>query len=325
VTTESIAWVLNFMSTRSKRPWFLCASYYRPHFPLTAPARYIQMYLAKNLELPPLPEGYPDTLHPHDRFIVDDFNLTRFSADECRRALAAYYAALDYVEDRIGEMLAGLQKEGALDNTYVVYTSDHGEMAGEHGLWWKRTYYEASAGVPLLVSGPGIAMETQITQPVELVDLFPTFCEWAGIETPSDLDGESLTPLLTGHPERRRKHTALSELLGESGPTRFRMARDARWKYVDFPDAPPRLFDLQSDPGETRDLIDAPPPEVPLDELRARSSQGGTWDEIAARRAAIYGEREPFELLSASSAHYRLPDGRIIEADDHLYDGRSVK
>ncbi len=197
VTQESLAWLLEHTDRNSDQPWFFAASYYRPHFPLTAPGRYIRKYQAMNLPYPPLPEGYPDALHPHDDFIVRDFNLTQFSPAQLQRALEAYYASVDYVDDLIGLLLDGLDKAGCLENTCIVYTADHGDMAGEHGLWWKRTYYEASARVPLLIRGPGLPQQAAIDTPVELVDLFPTLCDWAQIDTPDGLDGESLVPLLT--------------------------------------------------------------------------------------------------------------------------------
>lgn len=78
----------------------------------------------------------------HFRGIVDDFRLLDFSPEEHRRALACYYACIDYVDDCIGALLEGMEREGLLNNTYIVYTSDHGDMAGEHGLWWKRTCYD---------------------------------------------------------------------------------------------------------------------------------------------------------------------------------------
>ena len=202
-TTESLAWLLEFADTNPDSPWFFCASYSRPHFPLTAPRRYIRKYLDSELQPPPLPEGYPEDLHLHDRFIVDDFSLLKFSPEENRRAVASYYACVDYVDDRIGELLEGLRRSGCLENTYFVYASDHGDLAGEHGLWWKRTYYEASARIPLLVSGSGIDPNGSESTPVELVDLFPTFCDWAGVETPEGLDGETLIPLLEGQPAGR--------------------------------------------------------------------------------------------------------------------------
>ncbi len=322
VTTESLAWLLDFADEHPDQPWFFCASYYRPHFPLTAPGRFIRKYQRRDVPLPPLPSNFPDELHAHDRYIVDDFNLLRFSDDERRAALRAYYGLVDYVDQLIGRLLDGLRAAGLLDNTLVVYTADHGEMAGEHGLWWKRTYYDASAGVPLIVSGPGISGGKHITMPVELVDLFPTFCEWARVEPPPGLAGESLLPLLRG--EARRKRCAISELLGEKPQNRFRMVRDERWKYVEFPISPPRLFDLLNDPGERRNLWAVPPEDAPIPLLQAVVRSGGSWDELDHIRETEYQKREPFRRLSRSAAHYRLRDGRVIEADDHLYDMSNV-
>lgn len=323
VTIESLGWLLEHQDAHPDQPWFFCASYFRPHFPLTAPGRYVRKYLARNLPRPPLPEGYPDALHPHDRFIVDDFRLTRFSDEEHQLALAAYYAALDYVDDRIGELIAGLQQAGFLDNTYIVYASDHGDLAGEHGLWWKRSYYEASAGVPLLISGPGID-PGRVESPVELVDLLPTVCDWAGIDTPPDLDGESLLPLLSGRPQERHKRTARSELLGGHEATRFRMVRDERWKYVDFPTSQPRLFDLANDPDETTDLIAQPPADAPVAELAAVLNQGGSWVALEELHQTARARLEPFETRGNSAVQFRLADGRVIDGDDHLYDRTSL-
>ena len=319
VTTESLAWLLEFAAARLDRPWFFCASYYRPHFPLTAPGRYVRRYLDRRLPQPPLPPGYPDALHPHDRFIVDDFSLLHFSEEEHRRARACYYASVTYVDHCIGRLLRELEEAGCLSNTYVVYTSDHGDMVGEHGLWWKRTYYEASAGVPMLVRAPGQKGSATIDLPVEHVDLLPTVCDWAGIPTPAGLDGESLVPLLAGRPEQRAKRVARSALFGERPINRFRMVRDARWKYVDFPAAPPRLFDLLNDPGETRDLLPDAPVAAPLEALRRQATDGGTWAEIAAAQAADKAQSPPIVKIGRGANQFRLADGHVVDADDHLY------
>ena len=321
VTIESLSWLLEFIDENPDKPWFFCASYYRPHFPLTAPGRYVRKYQSMNLPYPALPEGYPDQLHPHDRFIVDDFDLTRFSQEELDLALASYYAALDYVDDCIGELLENL---GDLANTIIIYTSDHGDLAGEHGLWWKRSYYEASARVPLLISGAGFNSEQRIKTPVELVDLFPTLCDFAGVAAPPELDGESLQPLLSGDASKRTKQVARSELLGGNRNTRFRMVRDTRWKYVDFPDAPSRLFDLKNDPYETQDLIDSAPDAAPISQLQALLDQGGTWEKLETAYTAAQAKQSLYEPLGNSSAQFRLANERIIEADDHLYDGSSL-
>ncbi len=324
VTLESLAWALEFAAAHPATPWFMCASYFRPHFPLTAPGRYLRSYLERELPRPYPPAEDFETMHPHDRFIVEDFGLDRFSAEEHRHALAAYYASVDYVDDRIGELLTGLERSGLLEDTFVVYSSDHGELAGEHGLWWKRSYYRASTGVPLLIAGPGVEPGSRIEAPVELVDLFPTLCDWAGIEPPAGLDGDSLVPLLEGRPERRRKQYALSELLGGAPETRFRMVRDRRWKLVDFPEASPRLFDLVGDPGETRDLA-AAPAAAPTEALQTILERGGDWAQLERAQERDRERRAPLEPRSRAALHYRLADGRIIDADDHLYDGSSVE
>ena len=320
VTTESLAWLQEHQDLQPDQPWFFCASYYRPHFPLTAPGRYVRHYLASSLECPALPPGYPVALHPHDRFTVDDFNLLRFSEEDHRRALASYYASITYLDACIGRLLQGLEQAGQLDHTYILYTSDHGDMAGEHGLWWKRTYYDASACVPLLVHAPGQRNPDRVAVPVEQIDLFPTFCDWAGVPAPEEIEGESLVPLLNGQPQQRRKRFARSALLGERVVNRFRMVRDERWKYVDFPEAPARLFDLQHDPGEEHDLISHPPVEAPLEELAHLACAGGTWEALAAGMAADKAAAPAIVKLGRGANQYRLPDGRVLDADDHLYE-----
>jgi len=175
------------------------------------------------------------------------------------------------------------------------------------------------------VSGPGIAENAAESVPVELVDLFPTVCDWAGLETPEGLDGESLSPFLEGRPEHRQKRTARCDYLDRKTDVQFMMVRDGRWKYVEFPDAPPRLFDLEIDPDELHDLADDPPPEAPLKRLKELLLQGGTWEEVAEARAAdlehLHRARQtPAEPRRGSTVQYRLSDGRIIDADAALYD-----
>ena len=324
VTTESIAWLAEFTDMYPGKPWLFCASYSRPHFPLTVPGRYFRKYMNSCLALPPVPRNYPDGLHPHDRFIADDFRLVHFSSEEQRRALAAYYGCVEFVDSCIGRLLDELERLGCLEDTYVVYTTDHGDMAAEHGLWWKRTYYEQSARVPLLISGPGITGGANVSCPVELVDLFPTFCHWADIDIPSGLDGESLCSLLEAYPEDRLKKFARSELLGERKATQFRMIRDERWKLVEFPNAPIRLFDLENDPDELCDVAEKPPSDAPVGKLRDLLNCNGSWKELDAKRAKDRQPAGAIEHTGRGAAQYRLSDGRIIDADDYLYDGASA-
>jgi choline-sulfatase len=281
-------------------------------------------------QLPPRPEGYPESLHPHDRYIVDDFHIYDFSDEIQQKTLAAYYACVNYLDDCIGELLSALERSGLLENTYVIYTSDHGEMAGEHGMWSKRSYYDGSSRVPLVICGPGIPAGRVVTTPVELLDLFPTFCDWAGIPSPEGLDGESLTPLLSGDAESRKKRWARSEILIPNERIEFRMARDERWKYVEFPAAPPVLFDMLNDPDETTNLLahtdtqGAAAHDAPLDMLRSIASQGVSWEEVAAVREEETRRRPHFDWGGPHGpVQYVLRDGRIVDADIFLYPGLS--
>lgn len=327
VTRESIAFLLEHVDKNPEIPWFLCAGYGRPHFPFTVPGRYFRRAMADPPPLPPRPRGYPESLHPHDRYIVDDYHIYDFSDEIQQRTLAAYYACVNYLDDCIGELLAVLDREGLLENTYIVYVSDHGEMAGEHGMWSKRTYYDGSSRVPLVVCGPNIPAGRVVSTPVELVDLFPTICEWAGIPIPDELDGESLVSLMTGDVSSRKKRYARSELLMPDENLEFRMCRDERWKYVEFPSAPPVLFDMINDPEETTNLLNsegktAGNSNAPLDKLRAIASQGLSWEDIATIREEEIKRRPSFDWGGPHGpVQYQLRDGRIVDADIFLYPG----
>ena len=173
-------------------------------FPVHRAGRYFRRAIGRSRRrCRPGRPGYPDKLHPHDKYIVDDFHIYDFPDEIQARTVAAYYACVHYMDDCIAELLEGLQRAGMLDNTYVIYTSDHGEMCGEHGMWSKRSYYDGSAGAPLIVTGPGIPQGRVVKSPVELLDLFPTFCELAGLPMPDGLDGETLLPILQGQRDAR--------------------------------------------------------------------------------------------------------------------------
>ncbi len=331
VTRESLSFLLEHQDKNPGKPWMLCAGYGRPHFPLTAPGRYIRRALANPPQVSPLPRGYPESLHPHDRYIaVEDFDLPRFSQEVQQHALACYYASLNYLDDCVGELLDGLEKAGLLDNTYIIYTTDHGEMATEHGLWWKRTYYDGSARVPLIIRGEGLSQGASVKTPVELVDLYPTFCEMAGIALPEGLDGESLLPLCKGQGEKRKKTIARTDFIvgpAEGGKAiSFRMLRDERWKYVEFPEHRPRLFDMEKDPGELNDLFEEGKAEscgAPLDEFRKKLAVYGDWEALFQQLEAE-GEWErtlKVEGGQLSPGQYQLSDGSIVEGDVGLYPG----
>jgi len=310
VTREALA----FIRDHADAPWFVCASYGRPHHPLTAPKRYFDRYWPTGPALCALPDGFPDGLHPHDRFIVDDFRLAEFGDEARRRGLAAYYASVDFLDDCIGDLLNGL-----LDSTIVIYTSDHGDMASEHGLWWKRSYYDGSSAVPLLVRVPG-GRHVRVGSIVELMDIFPTLCDLCGLPVPDDMDGETLTPLMSSG--KRDKDFARTDHI-DRVETAFRMIRTPRWKYVEFPEYPPVLFDVTNDPGEERNVADLPENALVVSDLHCRLwSDGETWESLFAARESCREEAVKERVAEEHTPNqYALPDGSLVDAEETLYRG----
>ena len=248
-TREALAFLREHDDREPDMPWFLCLGYTRPHAPFTAPGRYIRRY--RDI-LPPLdpPSRFRDELEPYARWNYDRYGMENLSAEMSQRTIEAYYAVVDFMDDCIGELLNGLRRDGILENTIVIYSTDHGDMLGAHGLWHKAVYYEQAISVPLLFSGPGIAPGSHIVDhPVSLIDLFPTCCALAGLPVPEGLDGVDMSPVLSdpdhGKPPRSSAASAyyrygyrvnqphLQWNIGDPYGA-VRIIRERRWKYVDI-------------------------------------------------------------------------------------------
>lgn len=236
---------------------------------------------------------------------------------ELRKARAAYFAAVDYLDEVIGDLLLRLEHAGLLDDTIAVYTSDHGELAGEHGLWWKHTCQEASSRVPLFVQLPeyhsGTLNPTRISTPVSLLDLFPTFCGLAGIDPPEDLDGADLSEAIRTGSEPERGPVFFDHLRPDQWD--FRAVRDGRYKYIQFPDAPELLFGVEADPLEKTNQIPTSDGETKAVLNRLRSLVDRTFDFEAARerREQNHRRREQVHSLGGSGKIQSALDASNIE------------
>jgi choline-sulfatase len=185
-----------------------------------------------------------------------------FDAVKLRRALAAYFGLVSFVDHNVGRLIDALAASGLADTTRVLYSSDHGDNLGTRGLWGKSTMYEESAGVPMILAGPGVPQGLVCHEPVSLVDAFPTIVECVGAPVhpdDRDLPGASLFEVAhgtisSGGPSR----TILSEYHAAGAATGAFMIRKGRFKYVYYAGMPPQLFDLDADPQEARDLGTAP-------------------------------------------------------------------
>ena len=168
-------------------------------------------------------------------------------------ARASYYGLCSFVDDLVGRILMALQDIGQDKDTAVIYTSDHGELIGEHGLWTKMTMHEDSVGIPLILSGAGAPIGVSRT-PVSLIDIYQTVLEAAGVDLLEEdraLPGRSLYGVAA---EGDAERTIFSEYHDGGAITGFFIVRCGRWKYICYPGFAPQLFDLEADPFEQNDL-----------------------------------------------------------------------
>ncbi len=238
----------------SDAPFFLCASYHHPHEPFHPPQKYWDLYADADIAIPDFPGDLDDSYSAMDRWL-NAYHGTRKTElrnpDSLRRLRRAYYGLVTYMDDKVGGLLAALEETGQLDNTVVVFTSDHGDMLCEKEMVQKRCFYEWSCRVPLIIRFPDQWQAgTACKHPVSLLDLLPTFCQLAGTEAALPHDGASLLPLLDDHPRDRYIFAHAHEAVGAP----CIMVRQGRYKYNYIHGYDPQLFDLEADPGEWNNL-----------------------------------------------------------------------
>lgn len=266
------------------RPFLLHVGYILPHQPYVAAPELVEKYLA--LLPPDLPLGEPPD-HPYFKWWRSHTGLDKVTAEENRRALAAYYALVEVMDGMIGQLLDRLEALGLAENTLVIYTSDHGEMMGNKGLWWKQCFFEDAARVPLIAAWPGHIAPGNCDSLCSLCDLSATMIACAGATPLPDSDGHSLRPLFADGPAVPRD--IVSEYYADGlarwpGRTRRyqRMLRRDQWKYIHFNDAPAMLFDLEADPEEETNLAGTPGCAGIEAELHRATMADWNVDKIAA-------------------------------------------
>lgn len=266
---EAIAWLER--RDRSK-PFFLAVGFHRPHLPFVAPAKYFDLYPFDKITLPHEPADDVDDIPlPARNEAVSQYAMTA-TPDQRRAAIRAYLATVSYMDAQAGRVLDALERHGVADNTIVVFTGDHGWHLGEHGLWHKRSLFEPSARVPLIIRAPGAKGNGQASASLaELVDLYPTLCDLAGLPVPAVLEGSSLRPVLDD-PRASVKSAAFTQARrGPDAKNWGRSVRTARWRCTEWDEGRNgiELYDHESDPGEFTNLATDPRYSGVLKELRA--------------------------------------------------------
>ncbi len=294
-------------------PWTAFVSMVAPHYPLTPPERFYDLYPPDEMDAPRDPLAYER--HPFLKMFREFWNFEDYFTPESRNvARASYYGLISYMDDNVGKILAALEASGAAEDTLVVYTSDHGDMIGNHGFWAKCTMYEDSAGVPLVMAGPGVEEGKVIDDPCSLLDIYPTVLDVAGIEPQLDQAPRAGVSLLKAARGEAAGRTILSEYHDGGCKSGFYMVRWDNWKYIDYLSFPPQLFDLDEDPLELNDLGQAGTHAVQLAEGRRRLEAFLDPEETNARalkeqahKVQEHGGREA--LLSLGTFGYTPIEG----------------
>ncbi|MEM6340470.1 MAG: choline-sulfatase [Pseudomonadota bacterium] len=276
------------------RPWCLTVSFTHPHDPYVARRKYWDLYADCAYLDPVVPAMAFEKHDPHAQRIFDanDWRSFKITDDNVRRSRRAYFANISYLDDKIGEVMAAL--EVTRQEAIIMFVSDHGDMLGERGLWFKMSFYDGSARVPLMIAGP--SMEPGLVEaPVSTIDVCPTLCELAGVsmqDVAPWTTGQSLVPLGQG---AERTDPVAMEYAAEGSYAPLVSLRYGRWKYNRCALDPDQLFDMEADPHELTNLADDPGHAGTLSALRAKSE--ARWDLDAydadvrasqARRWVVY-------------------------------------
>jgi choline-sulfatase len=324
VAARAVRWLGERAGERNA-PFLLTVSFTHPHDPFVCTQPYWDLY--EGAEIDPPRVSPQAALDPHSRRLLTQYGLLgqTFSEEQVLAARRGYYGAISYIDARLGDLLRTLEEAGLAGETVVVFTSDHGEMLGERGMWLKKCFFEPACRIPLIVSAPFLFAGRRVAEPVSLVDLLPTLLGLAGDgaapEPIEPLDGLDLTGALAGGglPER----PLLGEILGEGTPAPVLMVRRGRHKYVSCPLDPPQLYDLEADPDEVDNL--AGRAEAAEVEAAFAAETAATWD-IEALDAAIRLSQRRRLLIQRAHGTGRppvwdhLPGG---EADEGWFRGQS--
>ena len=265
------------------RPWCLTVSFTHPHDPYVARKKYWDLYedCAHLMpEIGPIPYVDQDAhsqriLDANDR---DNFNITD---DHIKRARRAYFANISYIDDKVGEILQTL--EDTRQEATILFVSDHGDMLGERGLWFKMSFFEGASRVPLMICAPEMTAGLNST-PVSSIDILPTLCDLAGVDMSEIMpwtDGQSIVSLGQG---AERSEPVAMEYAAEGSYAPLVSLRYGKWKFNRCALDPDQLFDLDADPHELTNLAEVPAHKGTIDQLRAKSE--ARWD-LAAYDAAV--------------------------------------
>ena len=290
VAHEAVRRIYNFAKNPEDRPFCLAISFTHPHDPYAARKKHWDLYREDEITPPAVPAIPYEEMDPHSQRLfrvsaIDNWAITDEDIVKSRRA---YYANISYIDEHVAVFRDTLQRCGLEENTAILFLSDHGDFMGERGLWYKMSFFEWSARVPLILHMPERFSPRRVTEPAGITDILPTLVDLA-----VEPDGASLVPLAEGAAEPER--TVYGDYAGEGAIAPVVMIRRGNWKFVHSPADPDQLFDLTADPNELKNLAQGPAHADFVAGLRAEVAQkwnleAFTADVLSSQRArrAVY-------------------------------------
>ena len=260
---------VELIKQHKNNPFFLAVGLVRPHVPFVAPSKYFEPYPHEQMVLPPKVENDWDDIPARGINYVTSVN-GEMSEEQEKKAVAGYYASVAYMDAQVGKILKTLKEEGLEDNTIVVFTSDHGFHLGEHRFWMKVSLHEESVRVPLIIKVPGKAPAV-CNSFSELLDLYPTLADLAGIEASKGLQGKSLVKTLN-NPQVEVRDFAFSV---SQGGKSF-LVRNHKWAYIQYDEdagAGMELFDMEYDAKQYNNLAHNPAYDDVVQEMQLKLTE----------------------------------------------------
>ena len=287
-------------------PFCMVASFIHPHDPYVARPEWWNLYSDDEIDMPK--DASDIDADPHTKRLMSgiEADVVECSEDEIRAARRAYYANTSYFDSKVGELTRTLEETGMLDNTVVIVTSDHGDMLGERGLWYKMSFFEHSARVPLIMAGPGVQHQTS-DNACSLVDILPTLLDIADAdpELGMPIDGRSLWPVATTGEDTDDE--AIAEYCAECAAHPIYMIRRGALKYIHCDIDPPQLYDVKADPDERVNLAEDP---AYADQMATFAQDvADRWDSEEIKRNVIRTQ------IQRRAIHKAMEEGRITSWD----------
>lgn len=269
---------IKLLEEHKDEPFFLAVGFFRPHTPYVAPKKYFDLYPVEKINLPEEREGEWEDKPEAARFTLTDHS--GLNVAQRKELIQAYYASISFMDAQVGKLLDQLDSLALTENTIIVFWSDHGYALGQHGQWMKQTLFEHTARVPLLIAAPGHAKKERTLSTAELIDIYPTLAELAGLNPPDQLQGKSLVDVLL-RPEfaiERPAYTQIDKNVKQKAWYRNidrdylgRSVRYKQWRYTEWNEGRDgaELYNYANDPNEFKNLVTDPDYTQILEELKA--------------------------------------------------------